>query len=640
MSAISRRRFLQAGAGGVLLLRSPPVAVEMPARPGMLNHAEIAKYVVPLPIPPAMPPTSSGRGPADRYVIGARQIRRQVLPPGSPATTVWGYGPPAHHSLFNSPACTLEARVDRPVQVAWVNELIDRDGRYLPHLLPVDPTVHWANPPGGRTGRDSRPTFATTPRRYQGPVPIITHLHGGHNADYSDGYPTAWYLPAARNIPSGYASEGSKYADFAAAYTHRHGTVWSPGAAEFYYGNRQRPTTMWFHDHALGITRLSVYAGLVGFYLLRGGPDDLPAYVLPGPAPAAGDPQSTVYYEIPIAIQDRSFAVDGSVFYPESREQFDKFAGPYIPASDVPPIWNPEFFGAAMTVNGRTWPYLRVEPRRYRFRLLNACNARFLNLKIVTRPQARRPVAAALPFWQIGSEGGFLPAPVRLDHVLLAPAERADVLVDFTGIPDDTELYLINEGPDSPFQGRPDTPPADPATTGQVMKFVLKPLAAKDLTVPADQLTLPPFTPLGPASTTREVALIEEDSAVLHGVGPTSVLLGTVHGGPKARMWSDPITENPAVGSTEVWEIHNFTADAHPIHIHEVFFQVINRQPFRGTARPPEPWESGFKDTVIAYPQQITRIKATFDRAGLFVWHCHMLEHEDNEMMRPYRIGP
>jgi bilirubin oxidase len=169
-------------------------------------------------------------------------------------------------------------------------------------------------------------------------------------------------------------------------------------------------------------------------------------------------------------IQDRSFYDDGSLFYADSRRFFDSFGGPYLPESDVPPIWNPEFFGNTIVVNGRTWPSLEVEPRHYRFRFLNGCNSRFLMLKLVTDPLAGRPAAAALPFWQIGTEGGFLPAPVKLDRLLMALAERTDVIVDFTGVPAGTSLYLINEAPDEPFGGGlpgVDFTPANPATTGR-----------------------------------------------------------------------------------------------------------------------------------------------------------------------------
>jgi bilirubin oxidase len=391
-----------------------------------------------------------------------------------------------------------------------------------------------------------------------------------------------------------------------------------------------------------------VYAGPAGFYLLRRGPGDLPVPVLPGPAPGVGADPFGRYYEIALAIQDRSFNADGSLFYPDSREFFDGFAGAYIPHSDVPPIWNPEFFGNTMVVNGRTWPFLEVERRRYRFRLLNGCNSRFLILKMVSESDrmALRPVSSALPFWQIGGDGGFLPGPVELGQLLLGPAERADVIVDFTNLPEGARLYLINEGPDEPFGGglaETDFPAADPLTTGQVMELRVVARLGRDNSMPPERLNLPAFRPLGPATNTRRVSLNEEGSTLPDFDGPVAALLGTVtgSGAPVPKLWDGPITENPALNSTEVWEIHNFTEDAHPIHIHEVQFQIVDRQPFESlTARPPEAGETGFKDTVIAFPDEITRVKALYDRTGLFVWHCHILEHEDNEMMRPYRIGP
>ncbi|HEX3034991.1 MAG TPA: multicopper oxidase [Thermodesulfobacteriota bacterium] len=599
---------------------------------------------MPLVKPPAMPRTRRIRG-IDYYEIAVRQFKQRILPKGMPKTKVWSYGSVNHPGTFNYPAFTIEAKFNRPVRVKWINDLKDANGNFLPHILPVDPTLHWANPPGGTEGRDMEPEFSETPGPYTGPVPIVTHLHGGHNAQESDGYPEAWYLPAANYIPAGFATEGTWYDFFKTKFSNKFGVEWEPGTATFQYKNHQRASTLWYHDHTLGMTRLNVYAGPAGFYLLRRGPGDLPVPVLPGPAPGVGANPFGTYYEIPIAIQDRSFNNDGSLFYPDTRAFFDEFAGPYIPDSDVSPIWNPEFFGNTMVVNGRTWPFLKVEPRRYRFRFLNGCDSRFLILKIVTDPLTTRPASAALPFWQIGADGGFLPAPVELEQLLMGPAERADVIVDFTGLPVDTELYLINEGPDEPFGGGvPDTdfPVADPATTGQVMKFVVVPLASKDNSQDPARLTLPAFRPLGSASNTRKVSLTEEVSKFPGFDGPVEAELGILdgEGNPIQKGWDDPITENPALNSIEVWEMYNFTMDAHPIHIHEVQFQVVNRQPFDGDRRPPESWERGFKDTVIAYPGEITRVKALFDLPGLYVWHCHILEHEDNEMMRPYFIGP
>jgi spore coat protein A len=635
---LSRRQFLTAGAvTGATLVLPWHVGLQraLAQATPTLDPTTIDKFVTPLVIPPAMPRTATIKaGTIDYYVIAVVQFLQQILPTTLPRTRVWSYQLRNVQGTRNYPAFTIEARADRPVRVQWINGLVDAAGNYLPHILPIDQTLHWANPPGGAAGRDSRPTFTTTPGPYTGPVPIVTHLHGGHNSEESDGFAEAWYLPAANNLPAGFATVGSFYDEFKAKSQAVTGAVWAPGTAVFEYENQQPASTLWFHDHTLGMTRANVYAGPAGFYLIRGGANDLPAGVLPGPAPARGDPPGTRYYEIPLAIQDRSFNADGSLFYPGSRAFFDGFEGPYIPTSDVPPIWNPEVFGNAMLVNGKTWPFLEVEPRRYRLRLLNGCNGRFLILRL-DHPD--------LSFWQIGAEGGFLPAPVQLDRLLMSPAERADVIVDFTGLAGQT-IRLRNLGPDEPFGGGEpgvDFPPADPATTGQVLQFrVTLPLSSTDTSTPPGQLHLPAPPKPGSTTNTRQVSLNEAASTFPGFDGPVAALLGTMHpdGTPNPLGWADPITENVPVGAVEEWEMHNFTEDAHPIHIHEIQFQVVNRQPFDGAARGPKSWETGLKDTVIAYPGEITRVKGHYDRAGLFVWHCHIVEHEDNEMMRPYRI--
>ena len=640
---LTRRQVLKYGAGAGAALFVPWEVGTRAALAGSLSGptlpgGDIPKYQQPLIVPPAMPRTAilrqGGRN-VDYYEIAVRQFAQQVLPASLPGTTVWSYGSANHPASFNYPAFTIETAWRRPARVKWINDLKDSSGNFRPHILPVDPTLHWANPPGGNGGRDERPEFSSTPGPYTGPVPIVTHLHGMEGvAQESDGYAEAWYLPAAGNIPGGFATTGTFYDAF--KQSSPLGAHWAPGTSVYQYPNEQRATTLWYHDHTLGMTRLNVYAGPAGFYLLRGGPSDDASHQLPGPAPALGDRAGISYHEIPLAIQDRSFNDDGSLFYPDSREFFDGFGGPYIGAddSDISPIWNPEFFGDAMLVNGRTWPFLEVEQRRYRFRVLNGCNSRFLILKLDN----------GLPFWQIGSEGGFLPSPVQLPELLMSPAERADVIVDFTNVPVGTEIVMQNLAPDEPFGGGVpgvDFTPANPATTGQVMRFQVVTSRDRDISRRPDQLKLPKLTPLGAASNTRKVSLNEVDSETLPGVGPRAALLGTMNGTPNVLEWADEITENPAVGATEVWEMHNFTVDAHPIHVHEVQFQVVDRQPIGpGPARPPESWETGFKDTVIAYPGEITRIKARFGVGGLFVWHCHIVEHEDNEMMRPYFIGP
>ncbi len=680
---ISRRDFLKlSGAGMLSLYVATCGKFELRAQAqvpgGTLDPVTLPKFQTPLLIPPQMPRAnilSGGKKLIDYYEISMKQFQQQVLPAGLPKTTVWGYGPATALSrrapmIYNAPSLTIEANWNIPVRIKWINDLKDASGNYLPHLLPVDPTLHWANPPGGLTDRDMRPTFTSTPGSYTGPVPMVSHVHGAVDVgDESDGYAEAWYLPAANNIPAGYATEGTWYDFFKGKAAAAHRVNWGPGFATFQYPNKNRASTIWYHDHTLGMTRLNVYAGPAGFFIIRGGPAGDAAVrdsrngkqaILPGPAPSEIDQvvRNRTFFEIPIAIQDRSFNTDGSLYYPDTRAFFDGVAGPYTPDTDLSPIWNPEFFGNMMMVNGNTWPFQTVQKRRYRLRFLNGCDSRFLILDFRNIP--------GVEVWQIGNEGGFLSAPVNItanhgNQLPLGLAERADMIIDFTNVP--VGNYILgNIGPDSPYGGGVpdiDFPAADPSATGQIMQFNVVPAVAKDPTTPPMFLTLPAITPLPSETFTRPLALVEEMS-MFFADSPAAALLGTVDGDPNVapgvwmkQMWMDPVTENPSVGTTEVWEIYNATADAHPMHVHEVVFEVVNRQPIfvdeiNGTvqvvsgslAQPPEPWETGFKDTVTAYPGQVTRIRAQFNTPGQFAWHCHIVSHEDNEMMRPYRIGP
>src|SRR6266498_3113488 len=559
MDRITRKQLLQygaaAGASLYLPVRFGLQGAQAQAPGGTLPPGSITKYVTPLVIPPPMPGRRAPRGAqVDYYEIAVRQFQQQILPLDLPVTTVWSYGARHAPASFNYPAFTIEARWRRPVRVKWINDLVDENGNYLPHLLLVDQTLHWANPPGGVAGRDGR---GTDQAPYAGPVPIVTHLHGGHSTQESDGYPEAWFLPAANNIPAGFARVGSFYAPFRQLAEESFGQQWTPGSAVFQYDNDQAAATLWYHDHSLGMTRSNVYAGPAGFYLLRGGPGDSVIGVLPGPAPALGDPPGMKYYEIPIAIQDRSFNEDASLFYPDNRAFFEGLNQPptvpyldipFIPdracngrRSDISPIFNPEFFGNTMVVNGKTWPYLEVEQRRYRFRFLNGCNSRFLILKM----------SNGLPFWQIGAEGGFLPAPVELDRLLLGLAERADVIVDFTNVGVGTEIILQNLGPDEPFGGGEppgDFDQADPDTTGQVMQFRVIPASGPDTSTSPNELILPGIEPLPAVANTRQVSLNEVDSETVRvstdadgnivldcaggeRFGPKEALLGTLAGG-------------------------------------------------------------------------------------------------------------
>jgi len=672
----TRRGVLQAAAGGFGLFFLAQVgglrfAIEAVGAPGTLDPHAIPKFASSLLIPPVMPMARTDAtwhgAPLDYYEISVQQFRQQMLPAPLPQTTVWGYGPavsgePGAPAIHHTPSLTVEATVDRPVQIRWINGLVDDNGNYRSHLLPVDPTLHWANPPGGIAERDTHPMPAKTPGRYQGPVPIVTHLHGAVDVgDDSDGYAEAWYLPDAKNIPSGFARVGSWYQFFKRKALNRYQTSWTRGSATFHYPNHRRAGTSWFHDHTLGMTRLNVYAGPTGFYLLRGGSEGDAsvtdsrtgqAAVLPGPGPRRGDPSpaTTPYYEIPIVIQDRTFTAEGQLFYPDSREFFDQVAGPYIPNSDLPPIWNPEFFGNSIIVNGTTWPSLTVEQRRYRFRVLNGCNARFLILDTSRIPGAQ--------VWQIGNEGGFLAAPVSItgterSRLLLGPAERADIIIDFSNVPLGDHVWR-NVGPDEPYGGGEpgrDFTPSDPRTTGQILQFRVVPTSAPDPSTPPQFLTFPSIAPLV-GGKVRRLALMEEasrrwpDSPIAGEFGTVSASGRYTH-----REWGAPVTETPHPGATEVWELYNTTEDAHPIHIHALNFQVVDRQPIQidemartvtvtGHPTGPRPYEHGWKDTVIAYPGQVTRLRMTFGEPGQYTWHCHILEHEDNEMMRPFRVGP
>jgi spore coat protein A len=479
---------------------------------------------------------------------------------------VWGYN-------AKWPGPTFEVRRGEPLFVKWSNHLPTK------HFLPVDPTIHGAG--------EGVPEVRT-----------VTHLHGARVMPDSDGYPDAWVT-----------SDGKAGVVSAADPCH--------------YPNDQAATTLWYHDHALGITRLNVYAGLAGFYLIRDDEED--ALNLPsGP------------YEIPLMIQDRKFGVDGSLLYPP-------------PQDGTHPMWMQEFFGDTICVNGKAAPFLEVEPRKYRFRLVNASNSRFYHLTLLPADAKGKPTGApadAPPFRQVGSDGGLLPAPLQSHYLIFSPGERFDLVIDFSEHKGGN-FALLNDAP-APYARGGEIVPKD------VMLFkVTKLLAGKDTSSLPDALS--PWAPLNPTHAVREriLALTEMDRP---SDGYTLIgLLGQRH-------WDDPITEDPKAGSTEIWSFANATGDVHPIHLHLVQFQVLNRQPFDvksyietgklnfvGMPMPPESNERpAWKDTVKTYAGYVTRVIARFDlpvgaatspgQEFRYVWHCHVLEHEDNEMMRPYKI--
>lgn len=592
--------------------------------PNPLDPKTIPKFVNELVIPPVFEPTVvknpiTGKVKSHDYRVTVSQFTQQILPVGFPETTVWGYGGKIRDqetgniiSDFRStPGATFEAKRHIPINVQWVNNLTELSP------LAVDPTIHWADPNKMEMPMPPFPPFPPGFPLAQSPVPIVTHLHGGETESSSDGHPEAWFT-------TGEAITGPAFEK-----------------SLLHYVNEQEPTTLWYHDHALGITRLNVVMGLAGFYLLRDPHNHLDGRhsVLPSGK-----------YEIPIAIQDRSFFDDGSLAFPNTGVN-----------PDIHPYWMPEFFGDTIMVNGKVWPNLDVEPRQYRFRVLNGSNARFYNLMFSNQ----------MPFIQIGTDGGYLPKPVQLVSLLLAPGERADILVDFSQLSPGTQL-ILNNNANAPF---PSGDPPDPLTTGQIMQFtVLNKPAVVPKPLPK---VLNILNPLKRNNRTRTLVLFEVEGPN----GPLEVMLD-------GQNWNAPISELPLVGATEDWQIVNLTMDAHPIHLHLVQFRLVCRQDFLVAkytndwlalngqppldhptkALPVKPYlldgrikptahENGWKDTIQAYPGQVTTIRIRFAPQNTlvsvpginlypfnpakgpgYVWHCHILDHEDNEMMRPYKV--
>jgi spore coat protein A, manganese oxidase len=488
-------------------------------------------------------------------------------------TRLWGYN-------GTYPGPTILAQKGMPVNFYWMNQLVDNTGTPLPHLLPIDESVHWA--------------MKDVPDWQQYGVPIVTHLHGGHTESASDGLPEAWYTP-------GFTKKGKGFE--------------KGQASPYHYSNDQEAATIWYHDHAMGITRLNVYAGMAGFYVITD-PHEM--------ALQAANQLPSGAYDIGLAIQDRMFTTDGSLYYPNMGNMMG-------PANST----MPEMFGDHILVNGMAWPYLEVEPRPYRFRVLNGADSRFFNLFL----------SSGQPMVQVASDLGLLYTPVISNQLLVGNGERKEIIIDFSGMEGMTITMMNNAK--APF---PKGKTVDPRTTGRIMQFrVTRPLNTSIPKAVLPSILREPIEPLTTSLSARKLILFEATDEY----GRLKPSLGTVEQGKLA--WHDPVTENPALNATEIWEIYNETVDAHPIHLHLVKMQLLNRQKFSATVdpisgkpsnikligrpSPPEPGETGWKDTYIMYPGEVTRVIAKFDLPGAYVWHCHILSHEDHEMMRPFFVG-
>jgi spore coat protein A, manganese oxidase len=532
--SLTRRAFLQRSGilGAALAMPQTRHGQQLPAPKFRTSLAvtSLAQFVDPLPIPEIALPADHRSDPFDAPV--KLPFYRVAMRPTEikvhrdiKPTRMWAYG-------ASSPGPTFEVRRGQGILVEWANELPTQ------HFLPLDHSIHGAE--------------ADKPE-----VRTVVHLHGAKARAESDGYPENWYVPGK--------------------------------SAVYHYPNQQDAAMLWYHDHALGINRLNVFAGLLGVYLLRDEVED--ALNLPSGK-----------YEIPLVLFDRVFDLEGQLNYPVSPD-------PKKP-------WTPEVFGDAFLVNGKLFPYLEVEPRKYRFRMLNGSNGRFFHITLSNDQ----------PFHQIGTDQGLLPAPIETKRVTLAPGERSDVILDFSTSAGE-EIIVKNDYLNMMQFRVAKADAKNPLHDASVLPLALRPI---------------PKIAESSAIKTRALTLVEVDDQFQR---PISMLLNNTH-------WDMPTTENPVLDSTEIWNLINLTDDSHPIHLHLVRFQILDRRSFDvatywttgklvffGPPIPPDPTEAGWKDTVRADPAMVTRIIICFEGyTGRYVWHCHILEHEDNEMMRPYEV--
>jgi spore coat protein A len=675
---LSRRNFIKLGllAGAGLAMPLEWLA-NAPAAFAFSQSDNLRKFIQPLrmvgaDIPVAQPDAVNPgwwQPGVTHYTIDIGQFLDKLHPDLPNETRLWGFG--QGYSASNSEwtrhlGGVIAVKRGTPVQITFRNHLPPT------HILPIDPTIM------GADGVQNR---------------ADVHLHGGLVPWISDGGPHAWWDP-----------NGNHGVSFLNNQVLRPGQVVPPNEAEYYYPNNQGARVMWYHDHTFGNTRINAYAGIASAYVVY---DDyelslVSDFHLPGPL----DPR-TVYlvFQDKVFVSNQTLADDPTWFnlVPNTRKGDLWYAhiyaadqGPGGPPNN--PSVVPEFFGDTILVNGSVYPYLEVEQREYRFRLLNACNARFLNPRLVyarlddpTEPQADSP---GPDFVQFGTEGGFLPAATTVNDpglpaLLMAPAERADLIVSFRDIPVGTNLILYNDAP-APYpmgEDSNDYYPGNPATptsiagkgpnTRTLLQIRVKARSGPDdtpISLPVQLTPTDPFlveqdplepTPVPAGVPVRYLTLNE----TFDNLGRLIQYLGTntpTSPGNFGRTYESASTENIDAGATEVWEIINLTGDTHPIHFHLVNVQILSRQAFDAVnyaggvpsytaeAFAPDPNELGWKETVRVNPSEVIRVLMKFDlpvtpfivpespRTGGFeyVWHCHILEHEEHDMMRPLIINP
>ncbi len=572
-----------------------------------------------------------------------------------PPTPLYAFGTSRDTASYPGP--TLEARRGVESYVRFENHIHDRQ-----HMLRVDKTLMWANP---QTSSDDNDDSG-------GGVPIVPHLHGGEVESSSDGYPDAWFTATGGR---GVALHGPAYR-----------------TQNYTYANSQPATMLWYHDHSLGIVRLNVLSGLFGAYIIREDEDEDTSSSSKAELEKNRSSRTSSSWMLPkedeelvLLLHDMQFFPDGSINFPTIGD-----------SPKMHPSWCPEYFGDTILVNGKAWPYVRVQPRMYRLRVVNAANARFFQLSLSDE---------RLSFVQIGTDGGLLDRPQVLSELTIAPAERIDFLIDFALLGRGAhEILLLNSGP-APF------PSGDPAFSPPRTKNMMKFFVVKDS--PQQRQNPEPERARIPAQLRGGETEDEEDSSAMVKTVPIESFLqeanwrtnfmvefddkddSPTHSLLSNHSWSDPVTEKPVLGATEVWEFINFTPDAHPMHIHLVQFRFLNQQSFNQSLsqttmgmgmgmevgeegkscsfhlpfpdprscfteepRGPAANQVGWKDTIVSWPGNVTRLLLQWtsrdgDGSGSgqffpfdatagpgYVWHCHILDHEDNEMMRPIAIQP
>ncbi|XP_077242315.1 multicopper oxidase LPR1 homolog 1-like [Tasmannia lanceolata] len=498
-----------------------------------------------------------------------------------PGTTVFAYGTSQESATVPGP--TIEALQGVPTSITWQNHLPQH------HILPWDPTIPTAVPK-------------------KGGVPTVVHLHGGVHESKNDGHPLAWFT-----------------SDFQET-----GSAWS--GSEYHYPNIQHPGNLWYHDHALGLTRANLLAGLVGPYVIRN-PHVETSLDLP----------SGEEFDQHLVLFDRSFRTDGSLYMNSTGDN-----------PSIHPQWQPEFFGDAIIVNGKAWPYLKVQRRKYRFRIINSGNARYYGLSL----------SNGLDFISVGSDSSYLPTPVNTNTLLLAPSEIADVIIDFS-TSSANEAFLSNDAP-YPYP----TGNAVDGLNGKVMKFIISPRNPNppdNSKIPASLINYPAAsTSVGITTKTRYIVMYEYQSATGN---PTHLYIN-------GKRFEDPVTETPKTGSTELWEVINLTGDNHPLHVHLGTIQairvrqIINLTIFTncmtinndaikcnvsahaiGKLIDIPAYERTWKNVVKMRPGYMTSVIVNFHLIDTnasypfdattepgYVYHCHILDHEDNAMIRPLKL--